>query len=81
MTCTQFVILGKDGIVSNTIVCRNPIQKLRVSDGRHVWVEWPPYCGPIVWLDRHCTRDIFEWWDDKAIVVALEWFRSRGFRA
>jgi len=64
MTCTH---------IGNAIFCHYPIYRLRLEDGRNVWLEFHPYCGPTFFKDRFCQREIENWWDDVAICRAFDW--------
>ena len=60
-------------------ICGVPLTfRLPLSDGRRVFMEWRSYGGPTFFQDRRCEREIDEWWEDKAICDALDWFCGRG---
>lgn len=67
--------------IPNGIICVPKIQKLRVADGRHIWVENHYWSGLMVFQDRHCIREYQNWWEDPLISQAITWFTSRGDRA
>lgn len=63
------------------IVCYNPSFRLRLADGRYVFMAWHRYLGPIgFYRDRAERREIPDWFDDPAICAALDWFCQRGER-
>ena len=66
---------------ANAIIHIADIFRLRLEDGRHVWMDWHPYCGPVFYRDRDTTREIVDWWEDSAIDNALTWFIKRGNKA
>jgi hypothetical protein len=68
MPCTRF---------GSTIICTSPFYRLRLLDGRYVFMEWHDYLGPTFWRDRRQTREIEEWWRDALMCRALEWFMRR----
>lgn len=68
MTCTNF---------GHGIICHRPIHKLRLDDGRNVWLEFHPYCGPAFFKDRRLQREIENWWDDPAIDRAFGWYYEK----
>ncbi len=72
MPCTQ---------IGNGIVCWSPTYRLRLEDGRYVFMDWHKWCGPTFYRDRDLYREIEEWWNDTAICKALEWFQKRGEKA
>jgi len=72
MTCITF---------SGAIICVIPTFKLRLADGRHVFMEWHNYLGPTFFLDRACVRQIENWYENHFICDALDWFCKRGHRA
>jgi hypothetical protein len=67
--------------IGNMIVCTNRRYKLRLTDGRNVFMVWHDYLGPTFYHDRHFTRMIDDWWKDFRLCRALEWFLGRGKRA
>lgn len=77
MTCVH-TIHGMSPSGPMFICMPPPAQKLRCSDGRHVWVEWHDYMGPTVWHDRHCERPHHDWPDDRPVAEAMDWFIGRG---
>ncbi len=72
MTCIR--ILGG-------IMCVAPFHRLRLSDGRYVFMEWHSYLGPTMFHDRAARRHVEDWWDDIPICEAVNWFAQRGERA
>jgi len=69
-TCVHFVY---------GVLCFSPRFRLRLSDGRHIFMDWHRHCGPTFYFDRAMNREIEAWWDDLAITEALNWFQSRGW--
>lgn len=67
--------------IGNVIVCTSPWFRLRLDDGRHVFMYWHSYLGPAFYPDRNQARMIDGWWEDEAICRALDWFIGRGHRA
>lgn len=59
-------------------ICVSPDFRLRLDDGRHVFMTWHHYCGPNFYHDRSLCREILDWWEDKSICAALDWFQGRG---
>jgi len=55
--------------------------RLRLSDGRYVFMEWHRYLGPEFFHDRWLERPFGKWWDDIEINEALDWFVQRGMKA
>jgi len=43
--------------------------------------QWHDYLGPVFWKDRAATKEIMDWWEDKQILDALDWFQKRGKKA
>ena len=64
--------------LGNMIICTSPVHKLRLSDGRSVWMESHGYCGPLFYRDRKLIREIEEWWEDGFIIEAFDWWNGRG---
>ena len=62
-------------------ICTTPFYRLRLLDGRYVFMMWHSYFGPEFFRDRLCNQDIDEWWHDEFLCRAVEWFDGRGFRA
>tara|TARA_B100000929_G_scaffold290599_1_gene284848 strand:+ start:23185 stop:23394 length:210 start_codon:yes stop_codon:yes gene_type:complete len=56
----------------------SPTYRLRLSDGRYIYMTWHRYCGPEFFHDKNCMLVYSNWWDDEQIVEALEWFQKRG---
>lgn len=79
MTCT--VLRAGSGRYGRAIVCTTPFYRLWLADGRHVFMDWHDYCGPMFYRDRASRREIEEWWEDPKICDALDWFIKRGKRA
>ncbi len=63
------------------IICMSPFFRLRLADGRCVFMEWHSYLGPTIYRDRACSRQIDDWYDDVLICEALTWFVNRGEKA
>ncbi|MEZ6841340.1 hypothetical protein ABVN80_14805 [Acinetobacter baumannii] len=42
-------------------VCLVPTFRLRLLDGRYVYMTWNNYCGPLFSHDRDETRVIEDW--------------------
>lgn len=59
-------------------LCINLVYRLRLADGRRVFMMWHSYCGPTFYRDAACNREIDNWWDSKLIVDQLGWFVNRG---
>jgi len=73
MTCTVF---------HGGIICTNSMHyRLRLADGRRVFLEWHHYCGPVVYLDRAMNRELENWLEDPLICDAIDWFVGRGEKA
>ena len=72
MPCVKF---------GNSIICVVHYCRLRLQDGRYIYMEYHNYLGPQFYLDRNASRSVDDWWDDPYIVEALEWFESRGKKA
>lgn len=62
-------------------MCFSPRYRLRLEDGRCVFMDWHHYCGPTFYHDRAERREIENWWDDPQICDALDWFVGRGEKA
>lgn len=58
-------------------VCINKFARLRLADGRCVFVDMH-YYGPTLYRDRLCNREIERWYEDGLIVRAVNWFIERG---
>lgn len=69
MTCTHMY---------GGVVCWSPVYRLRLADGRRVFMEWHSHLGPSIFHDRACRRVFCDWYDDPMICDALEWFIDRG---
>lgn len=67
--------------IGNGFVCVNSFYRLRLFDGRHIFMIWHDYGGPEIYQDKSCNREILEWYEDPAIVEQIEWFVNRGKRA
>ena len=61
--------------------CFNPWFRLRLEDGRYIFMDWHHYMGPHFFYDRNLTRIVESWWEDEMICEALDWFTGRGERA
>lgn len=72
MTCIPF---------AGCIICVSPFYRLRLADGRCVFMEWHSYLGPTIYRDRACRRDIEDWYDDALICKQIDWFQKRGCKA
>ena len=72
MTCTK---------INNGFVCSSPLYRLRLLDGRYIYMDWHSYCGPTFYKDKWMSRMIDDWWDDPVICNALDWFVDRGNKA
>lgn len=64
--------------IGGAIVTITPTYRLRLEDGRHVFMLYHSYCGPMFYRDRALVREIRDWWEDAAIDRALTWFIRRG---
>jgi len=62
-------------------ICTIPCFRLRLTDGRYIYMEYHHYLGPNFYRDRKNIRFIEQWWDDPYIVESFEWFESRGKKA
>lgn len=67
--------------IPNGIVTLTDTFRLRLSDGRHVFMDWHEWYGPTFWHDRSGCREIDYWYENQLIVDALNWFIGRGNRA
>ena len=67
--------------LNSWFLCFSPSYRLRLSDGRHVFLDWHRYCGPTFYRDRAMSREVEDWWNDPAICDALAWFHARGCKA
>lgn len=74
---------GTTEIIRKTVgfICFSPFYRLRLSDGRYVFMAWHNYCGPTFYHDRAEKREIENWWEDEEICTALDWFQERGNKA
>lgn len=63
------------------IVCSSPSYRLRLNDGRYVFMSWHRFYGPEFYYDKAEQRQIAAWWDDTDIINAINWFTERGQRA
>ena len=65
-----------------SIVCMSfGLFRLRLLDGRYVFMDWHNYLGPLFYKDRGATREIELWYEDDMICEALDWFVRRGRKA
>ncbi|QDU35707.1 hypothetical protein [Proteus phage vB_PmiP_RS10pmA] len=62
-------------------ITRYKIYRLRLLDGRYVYMSWHSYCGPTLYKDKLESRMIEDWYIDDDIVKAVEWFVHRGKKA
>lgn len=62
-------------------ICITPCFRLRLNDGRYIFMEWHNYVGPIFFRDRDMEREIVDWWEDPIICRAVDWFVARGKKA
>jgi len=60
------------------ICCFSNVHRFRLEDGRHVFMLWHNVIGPAFFLDQACNREIINWFEDKQICDALNWFCQRG---
>lgn len=67
--------------INNGFICTSPFYRLRLDDGRYVFMSWHNYCGPVFFKDRSEQREIDEWWEDLAICRVYRWFIGRGKKA
>lgn len=69
MTCT---------FVGRAILCSSPSYRLRLDDGRYVFMSWHHYSGPFFYKDKLEQREIENWYEDDLICRALSHFIKRG---
>lgn len=62
----------QDGIVSY-----QKSYRLCLEDETCVFMDWHWWCGPIFYRDKTSTRMIDDWYENKLIVNALDWFIGR----
>ena len=63
-------------------VCGIPaLYRLRLNGGGYVYMAWHNYCGPTLFRDRACSREIDGWWFDDELSASVDWFIKRGKRA
>lgn len=67
--------------MNGMIVCVSPFYRLRLADGRCVFMEWHSFCGPTFYRDRNCRRMIEDWYEDTLICDAIDWFVKREYKA
>ncbi len=77
MPCLYF----DSGDVRGFVCGFSPAYKLRLLDGRLVFMEWHHYLGPVFYLDRYLMREIEDWYKDALLCRAVEWFVERGEKA
>jgi hypothetical protein len=65
----------------SSIVCVSPLYRLRLLDGRYIYMAWHRYLGPTFYRDRLEQRMLDDWWQDALICRAVEWFQNRGCMA
>lgn len=63
------------------IICLVPFYRLRLEDGRYVFMEWHSYLGPCFYKDKNQCRMIDDWYEDPLTCKALDWFVGRGKKA
>ena len=68
-------------LIGRTIVSFSPSYRLRLEDGRYVFMSWHHYSGPFFYKDRFETREIVHWYEDPLMVKAVNWFIKRGNKA
>ena len=82
MACIKF---SGEGVVG--VMCIPDVFRLRLHDGRYVYMVHKEYAGhdgysgPAFFFDRICVREIPRWYDRPLICRAFEWFEGRGCRA
>ena len=82
MTCVPFEIKASNGAeVVRGIYCVSHAYRLRLLDGRRVYMEWHRYLGPFFYHDRYLNRPIDDWFEDEAMCHAVDWFQDRGNKA
>lgn len=69
MTCIQ---------IERGFICVSPSFRLPLADGRRIFMSWHNYCGPTFYYDKAETREIEDWWGDKLLCDAFDWFLKRG---
>lgn len=62
-------------------ISRYRTYRLRLNDGRYIYMAWHRYCGPAIFRDKFEKREIEDWYEDKQICDAVEWFVNRGKKA
>lgn len=67
--------------IPNGIICVSPFYRLPLEDGTRIYMDWHHYCGPTFYRDKLCNRVVEDWWENKLICKALNWFQGRGERA
>lgn len=73
MTCYNF---------GNAVICTSAgYYRLRLLDGRYIFMEWHNYLGPIFFKDRAGTIEVESWWEDELLCEACNWFHRRGCKA
>jgi hypothetical protein len=65
-------------VCRNAVVCVTPFYRLRLLDGRYVFMDWHSYFGPTFYRDRLSNREIKDWWKDSLLCRAVDWFMLRG---
>lgn len=50
-------------------ITRYRMYRLRLNDGRYIFMTWHPYCGPTFFRDKYESRWIEDWYEDKQIFV------------
>lgn len=67
--------------IEHGFVCSSNYYRLRLNDGRYIYMMYHHYLGPMFFEDKLCKREIDNWYEDKEILGALIWFQNRGNRA
>jgi hypothetical protein len=67
--------------IPNGFVCGYyPFARLPLRDGRRVYIVWHIWMGPLLFHDKNQQKEILDWYEDEAIVEAVNWFHNRGCR-
>lgn len=64
--------------IEHGFICFQPSHRLRLADGRRVFMEWHNYLGPTFYRDAAMQRIWEDWYEDPAVCDALDWFTGRG---
>ena len=75
------VVMGQNWSIIH--ISRSPSYRLRLADGRCVYMAWHNYCGPTFYYDKMENREIKDWWEEGnelgfLIQQQLSWFINRG---